>query len=227
MAQAKRPAASYSSDTELACVEISDSDEADAPQAHEPPAKRRHNSSVAAPFAGWAGRGGSDHRGEQQFVLEFTWRAQTLDTFFAGGAAASTQSAVATVDVRNAVADVWDALKFRMMLWPASPSEGADAAAAAAPAPQHRLLVQIVGGSGRTASQVYALAFRAIDQPLQALHMSVLDHRRPLYEAAEPIDESHPLRSWLKQERSVRMLLRVRPAGEEAGPLDDMLCGCC
>ena len=45
-------------------------------------------------------------------------------------ALAPASSLVATVGVRNAAADVWDALKFRMMLWPASPPSAVDNATA-------------------------------------------------------------------------------------------------
>ena len=64
-----------------------------------------------------------------QADLDFTWRLETIATFLAAGASASTQSALTKIDVYNETEDEWDTLKFRLMLWPAAQAEEARAAA--------------------------------------------------------------------------------------------------
>ena len=62
---------------------------------------------------------------ESCYVLDFTWRLETIATFLAAGASASTQSALTKIDVYNETEDEWDTLKFRLMLWPAAQAEEA------------------------------------------------------------------------------------------------------
>ena len=181
---------------------------------------------------------------ESAFVIDFKWRAATLDTFF-DSAAASTKSALAKVEY-EAQPGEWDALKFRAMLWPVKAAdvgeegggeqkqvreqerEGCGEAkekerqpAAAAALQQHRLVMQIVGG--KSASQVYSLSFHSIDPCFQA-HVPVPDHRNPVVESTEIFNKFHPLFSTLRSTNRLRMLCRVMPDG--SGLLGDM-CGCC
>ena len=166
----------------------------------------------------------------RSFVIDFSWREATIRQFMASGAEASTKSAIATVEYYNEAQAVWDTLRFRLMLWPAhrsSPSEqgdgdaaGADGQAGAA-LPQHRMVLQLVGGSA--ASQVYTLSFHTV-HPSYQVHIKVADHRTPIYRSREVFHKWHPLMASLRVLPSIRMLVRVKPDG--SGPLVDM-CGCC
>ena len=172
---------------------------------------------------------------EQCYVIDFTWRLETIAAFLSAGPEASTQSALSKIDVYNEEEEEWDSLKFRLMLWPAKKPEEEEAAAAAPAAEegdgtvpaagaelvQHRLVLQLVGGKG--ASRVYMISFHTIDPTFQ-VHVGVPDHRMPLYESKETFHRYHPLMAALKREGKVRMLVRVKPDG--SGPLGDM-CGCC
>jgi len=89
------------------------------------------------------------------------------------------------------------------------------------PLPQHRLVLQLVGG--KTASQVYTLSFHSI-HPAYQLHVPVQDHRMPTYESREMFHKWHPVLVSLRQVPFLRMLVRVKPDG--TGPLGEM-CGCC
>jgi len=187
---------------------------------------------------------------ESAYVIDFTWRRETIATFLAAGPTASTQSALAKLDVYNESEDEWDTLRFRLMLWPAAPATPATPAAPAAPAAtnparsaaesaaaaaanaaptppptaelvQHRMVLQLVGG--KTSSQIYMLSFHTIDPSFQ-VHVTVADHRMPVYESRETFHRYHPLMAALQRHGRVRMLVRVKPDG--SAPLGDM-CGCC
>ena len=120
------------------------------------------------------------------FVVDFTWRAATVETFINAGPEASTKSGLVKTDVYNEEEDEWDSLKFRLMLWPASKTvgemertdrpgssgggaSGASTTAKVSPAPesalqQHKVVLQLVG---KGASQVYHLSFHTINPTYQ------------------------------------------------------------
>jgi len=167
------------------------------------------------------------------FVCDFTWRAETIETFIDAGAKASTQSALSKIEVFNNEEEEWDTMRFRLCLWPPEAAE-ADAALAALPGvadpaqppaaaglQQHRLCIQQVGG--KTMSQVYMLSFHTID-PTYQVHVAVPDIRIPLFESKELFHKWHPLMVGLRRNPRIRMLIRAKPDG--SGPLGDM-CGCC
>jgi hypothetical protein len=56
------------------------------------------------------------------------------------------------------------------------------------------------------------------------VHVTVADHRIPVYESRETFHRYHPLMAALQRHGRVRMLVRVKPDG--SAPLGDM-CGCC
>jgi len=78
--------------------------------------------------------------GSAHFVVDLTWRHETIREFLAAGPNASTKSALAKLDVFNEEEDEWDTLKFRLMLWPTDQSSASEleterGAAAATPPP--------------------------------------------------------------------------------------------
>jgi len=168
------------------------------------------------------------------FVVDFTWRAETIATFVASGPEASTSSALVKADVFSDDVDEWDKLKFRLLLCPqgmasdtAAPAAPPAATAAEAAPPssptlqQHRLNIRLAGGNA--ASQVYTLSFHTVN-PTYQVHIAVPDHRTPVFESKETFHRWHPLVIGLQRDPKIRMLIRVKPDG--SGPLGDM-CGCC
>ena len=71
---------------------------------------------------GGAGGGGGGAGDASHFVVDFTWRHETIEQFLSAGPSASTKSAVSSIDVYNPNLDEWDKLKFRLMFWPADQS---------------------------------------------------------------------------------------------------------
>jgi len=180
--------------------------------------------------------------GGDSFVIDFTFRPETIAEFLAAGPLATVRSALAKVEVHNDEEEEWDSLKFRLCFEPShltapttelTGQAAIDAYAAAAEEPpqppaegelaQHRLVFQLVGG--KTASQVYMLSFHTVHPDYQ-VHVKVGDHRMPKFASRETFHRWHPLFASLEHSASprVRMLIRVKPDG--SGPLGDM-CGCC
>ncbi|CAM9226310.1 unnamed protein product [Ectocarpus sp. 6 AP-2014] len=181
----------------------------------------------------------------KNFVVEFSWRPETMRTFFDSGNS-STNSAMVKISYEaneDAFDEEVDTLKFRLVLRPetaqnneasvdaASPAvRGTAAAAAENPAassssgsalPLHRLMIQTVGG--RSCSQVYGLSFHSISPSFQ-VHVQVPDHRVPYFQTDQLFHKWHPLMESLRAEPRLRFLVRMKPDG--SGPLDNM-CGCC
>ncbi|KAL1530718.1 hypothetical protein AB1Y20_001617 [Prymnesium parvum] len=158
------------------------------------------------------------------FVIDFSWREETIKRFLASGPDASTKSALATVDYYNESAQVWDSFKLRLMLWPAHRSQPSESPPAISrefeSQQQHRLVLQTSSGY---ASQVYQLSFHSI-QPEYQFHIYVPDHRISIYESQETCHPWHPLMENLRSAPSIRMLVRMKPNGQ--GQFMS-LCGCC
>ena len=76
--------------------------------------------------AGGAGGGGGGAGDASHFVVDFTWRHETIEQFLSAGPSASTKSAVSSIDVYNPNMDEWDKLKFRLMFWPADQSSATE-----------------------------------------------------------------------------------------------------
>ena len=75
---------------------------------------------------GGAGGGGGGTGDASHFVVDFTWRHETIEQFLSAGPSASTKSAVSSIDVYNPNLDEWDKLKFRLMFWPADQSSATE-----------------------------------------------------------------------------------------------------
>lgn len=150
----------------------------------------------------------------QAFVVEFSWRPETLQSFFdvTGSATNSALVPVCFEDPNDDGED--DDLKFRLNL---NPEPKADESFL----DFHRLSIQLVGG--KSSYRTYALSFHTID-PLFQLHITVTDHRIPLFVSAEVFHQWHPVMAVLKAKSRLRFLIRMKPL--EKGPLDGM-CGCC
>ncbi|CAM9141456.1 unnamed protein product [Ectocarpus sp. 12 AP-2014] len=178
----------------------------------------------------------------KNFVVEFSWRPETMRTFFESGNSSTSSAMVkieyeASVEDEDAFDDEVDTLKFRLVLRPetvenneASVGAVPRTAAAENPAassgsgsalPLHRLMIQTVGG--RSCSQVYGLSFHSISPSFQ-VHVQVPDHRVPYFQTDQLFHKWHPLMESLRAEPRLRFLVRMKPDG--SGPLDNM-CGCC
>ncbi|CAN0288467.1 unnamed protein product [Ascophyllum nodosum] len=184
----------------------------------------------------------------KNFVVEFSWRPETMASFFESPNS-STSSAIVKVEYEVEDEDAYDeevdTLKFRLVLRPeteannqissASPPQSAPGAslgvaggqpdgagAGTDPAiPMHRLMIQTVGG--RSCSQVYGLSFHSLSLSFQ-VHVPVPDHRVPYFLTDQLFHKWHPLMEQLRTQPRLRFLVRIKPDG--SGPLDNM-CGCC
>ena len=85
-----------------------------------------HGSHHGAGGAGGAGGGGGGAGDASHFVVDFTWRHETIEQFLSAGPSALTKSAVSSIDVYNPNMDEWDKLKFRLMFWPADQSSATE-----------------------------------------------------------------------------------------------------
>ncbi|CAM9196988.1 unnamed protein product, partial [Scytosiphon promiscuus] len=173
----------------------------------------------------------------KNFVVEFTWRPETMATFFESPNS-STSSAMVKIEYEVEDEDAFDeeidTLKFRLVLRPetdenneasselAPTAPAGDGAGAPSALPLHRLMIQTVGG--RSCSQVYGLSFHSISPSFQ-VHVQVPDHRVPYFQQTDQLFHKwHPLMENLRAEPRLRFLVRMKPDG--SGPLDNM-CGCC
>ncbi|CAB1108097.1 unnamed protein product [Ectocarpus sp. CCAP 1310/34] len=178
----------------------------------------------------------------KNFVVEFSWRPETMRTFFESGNS-STSSAMVKIEYEaneDAFDDEVDTLKFRLVLRPETVENNEASVDAASPVPRtaaaeipaassgsasalplHRLMIQTVGG--RSCSQVYGLSFHSISPSFQ-VHVQVPDHRVPYFQTDQLFHKWHPLMESLRAEPRLRFLVRMKPDG--SGPLDNM-CGCC
>mmetsp|Transcript_112917 Transcript_112917/g.177670 ORF Transcript_112917/g.177670 Transcript_112917/m.177670 type:complete len:159 (+) Transcript_112917:820-1296(+) len=131
----------------------------------------------------------------------------------------STSSALIKICIEDADGDssLDDDLKFRVGLNPEKDEEGPFAGGVS----QHRLSLQLVGG--KSSNHMYAIFFHTID-PAYQVHVSVPDHRMPIFATKEVFHQWHPLMHGLKTRPRLRFLIRAKPS--ELGPLEAM-CGCC
>jgi hypothetical protein len=154
------------------------------------------------------------------FAVEFRWRPETMASFFEVPGSA-TSSALIKICIEDADGDssLDDDLKFRVSLNPEKDEEGGGPFAGGVS--QHRLSLQLVGG--KSSNHMYAIFFHTID-PAYQVHISVPDHRMPIFATKEVFHQWHPLMNGLKVRPRLRFLLRAKPS--ELGPLEAM-CGCC
>jgi G3E family GTPase len=155
----------------------------------------------------------------RNFVVEFRWRPETMASFFEVEGSA-TNSALVKVCIEDADGDssLDDDLKFRINL---NPEEVGQEGAATVSMRQHRVSIQLVGG--KSSNHMYAIFFHTID-PTYQVHISVPDHRMPIFPTKEVFHQWHPLMNGLKRRPRLRFLIRAKPS--ELGPLEAM-CGCC
>eukprot|EP00668_Euglena_longa_P046556 GGOE01062241.1.p1 GENE.GGOE01062241.1~~GGOE01062241.1.p1 ORF type:complete len:798 (-),score=309.62 GGOE01062241.1:322-2655(-) len=154
----------------------------------------------------------------QYHVMEFAWRKETMQQFFAVPCS-STFSALlkgASYTYINEINDdeEEDVFKFKLVLKPC-PSDTDP------PIEQHKMVIQLIGG--KSSSQVYMMSFHSI-HPEYQLHIMVPDNRMPFIEPDVVFHKWHPMMNQLRQVPRLRFLIRVKPDG--SGPLDTM-CGCC
>ncbi|EQC40261.1 hypothetical protein SDRG_02165 [Saprolegnia diclina VS20] len=146
----------------------------------------------------------------RNFLMDFTWREETLNTFFATPTATTSSTLIKTeyeYEDEDEFDPICDVIRFRLYLVP--------------DATGHRLEIQIVGG--KTSSQIYQVSFHSIHPNFQ-VHVAIPDHRMPRVATKEVFYPGHPFLHALKTERSLRFVVRVKPDG--SGPLGEM-CGCC
>jgi len=148
-------------------------------------------------------------------VIEFKWRPETMKSFFdVQGSATNSSLVKITVESADGDSDLDDDLKFRINL---NPEENPDTPSLSL----HRMSIQLVGG--KTSNFVYAIFFHTIN-PTYQVHISVPDHRVPIFPTKEVFHQWHPLMSGLQRWPRLRFLLRLKQS--DSGPLDAM-CGCC
>mmetsp|Transcript_55034 Transcript_55034/g.141672 ORF Transcript_55034/g.141672 Transcript_55034/m.141672 type:complete len:799 (-) Transcript_55034:367-2763(-) len=150
------------------------------------------------------------------FVIEFNWRAETIEQFFSvpGSSTASTLVKITVEDPNDPNdTDLEDELRFRVNL---NPEQSEDKSMAL-----HRMSLQLVGG--KSSYHVYQIFFHTVD-PTYQVHIAVPDHRQPIFPTKEVFHQWHPLMAGLKQQPRLRFLVRLKSM--ESGPLDAM-CGCC
>ncbi|RHY32219.1 hypothetical protein DYB32_002748 [Aphanomyces invadans] len=153
----------------------------------------------------------------RSYALDFTWRPETVSTFFGAPEPIQTSSALVKVEY-DVVADdefdedTTDILRFRVFLIPDKTNDEVAG---------YRLVFQLTGG--KTSSQVYQVSFHSIHPAFQ-VHVAVPDHRMPRAESKEVFYPGHPLLHAVQTEHALRFVVRVKPDG--SGPLGEM-CGCC
>jgi len=148
------------------------------------------------------------------FVTEFTWRPETMQSFFAESGSATNSALVKLTVDDPADENNEDELRFRVNL---NPEENPDSSGMK----MHRMSLQLVGG--KTSTYVYQIFFHTID-PTYQVHINVPDHRQPIFPTKEVFHQWHPVMAGLKARPRLRFLLRLKSS--DSGPLDAM-CGCC
>lgn len=149
------------------------------------------------------------------FVIEFHWRPETMQSFFSVAKSATSSALVKiTVEDPSGDSEMDDDLRFRVNLNPEENEEQPGLVL-------HRMTLQLVGG--KTSNHVYQIFFHTID-PTYQVHVNVPDHRTPIFPTREVFHQWHPVMAGLKQRPRLRFLLRLKSM--ESGPLDAM-CGCC
>jgi len=150
------------------------------------------------------------------FVIEFHWRPETMQSFFeVAGSATNSALVKITVEDPSGESELDDDLRFRVNLNPEVQGEEAGGMT------MHRLSLQLVGG--KTSSHIYQIFFHTVD-PTYQVHINVPDHRTPIFPTKEVFHQWHPLMAGLRERPRLRFLVRLKSM--ESGPLDAM-CGCC
>eukprot|EP01084_Bolivina_argentea_P035492 65833_1 len=172
----------------------------------------------------------------RNYVVEFSWRPETLVKFFSQKGSFSSSSKLTSIDYEYVDTDideeVEDTLKFRLLIQPAAASqlpsngdevEGSGTASEVDPFAVDQYCVSIQTIGGRSCSQVYMISFHSVDPSFQ-IHVSIPDHRMPIVASTQLVHWYHPLFTRMKESSRLRFLVRIKPDG--SGPLDN-LCGCC
>ncbi len=172
----------------------------------------------------------------RNYVVEFSWRPETLVNFFSEKGSFSSSSKLTSIDYEYVDTDideeVEDTLKFRLLIQPAAasqpPSNGDEVGSPETTSEvdpfaieQYCVSIQTIGG--RSCSQVYMASFHSVDPSFQ-IHVSIPDHRMPIVASTQLVHWYHPIFTRMKESSRLRFLVRVKPDG--SGPLDN-LCGCC
>jgi hypothetical protein len=164
--------------------------------------------------------------GTYNYVVEFKWKKETMKAFFdVPGSATNSALVKMCIPDMDGDSSMDDDLKFRINFNPegedgseAAPAEGG---AVASGMKVHRISIQQVGG--KSSNHMYAIFFHTVD-PAYQVHISVPDHRMPVFPTKEVFHQWHPLMDGLKRRPRLRFLIRAKPS--ELGPLEAM-CGCC
>ncbi len=171
----------------------------------------------------------------RNYVVEFSWRPETLAKFFSQKGSFSASSQLTRIEYgyvdTDIDEDVEDTLKFRLLIQPTAsqPAPNGDEAEGSGAASvvdsftvdQYRVSIQTIGG--RSCSQVYMASFHSVDPSFQ-VHVTIPDHRMPIVASTQLVHWYHPLFTRMKESSRLRFLVRIKPDG--TGPLDN-LCGCC
>jgi len=157
-----------------------------------------------------------DAAGSVNYVTEFKWRPETMESFFSVPGSSTASGLVKfTVEDPSGDMELDDDLKFRVNLIPEESKEDG------AMKNLHRMSLQLVGGKSST--KIYQIFFHTVD-PTYQVHINVPDHRQPIFPTNEVFHQWHPLMAALRQRPRLRFLIRLKPM--DSGPLDAM-CGCC
>lgn len=157
-----------------------------------------------------------DGTGCVNYVTEFKWRPETMQSFFAvPGSSTSSGLVKFTVEDPSGDMELDDDLKFRVNLIPEQNEEEG------AMKNLHRMSLALVGG--KSSSKIYQIFFHTVD-PTYQVHINVPDHRQPIFPINEVFHQWHPLMAGLRRRPRLRFLIRLKPM--DSGPLDAM-CGCC
>eukprot|EP00903_Cladosiphon_okamuranus_P021241 g19514.t1 len=190
----------------------------------------------------------------KNFVVEFTWRAETMSSFFKSADSLTRSTMVKIeyeVEDEDAFDEEIDTLKFRLVLRPetagnneASVDAGAPPPRTAAP-PTAAFAAAAAGMGGKdgggygSALPLHRLMIQTVGgrscsqvyalsfhsiSPTFQVHVQVPDHRVHYFQTDQLFHKWHPLMESLRAEPRLRFLVRMKPDG--SGPLDNM-CGCC
>eukprot|EP00752_Nemacystus_decipiens_P002170 g2066.t1 len=189
----------------------------------------------------------------KNFVVEFSWREETMATFFESSNSSTSSTMVKIqyeVEDEDAFDEEVDTLKLRLVLRPETDKDRSVSVDTAAAAPGPSAAPPATSGEGdaptglgaggagsalplhrlmiqtvggRSCNQVYGLSFHSISPSFQ-VHVQVPDHRMQYFQTDQLFHRWHPLMESLRAEPRLRFLVRMKPDG--SGPLDNM-CGCC
>ncbi|CAJ1336630.1 unnamed protein product [Effrenium voratum] len=126
-----------------------------------------------------------DAAGSVNYVTEFKWRPETMESFFSVPGSSTASGLVKfTVEDPSGDMELDDDLKFRVNLIPEESKEDG------AMKNLHRMSLQLVGGKSST--KIYQIFFHTVD-PTYQVHINVPDHRQPIFPTNEAEAEAGKL----------------------------------